>query len=104
MMPGLQIISTFSVGLAMMIHLLGSSQEIMVYAQNFLQQLPISIILSFQISEFNGNSSVIRTVKNVGSANSTYTVMISPPRGMSVQDIPSVLGFNFYGQNISFTE
>jgi len=58
---------------------------------------------SISISEFNGNSSVIRTVTNVGSANSTYTVRISPPRGISVQVVPSVLAFNFYGQNISFT-
>jgi len=58
---------------------------------------------SITISEFNGNSSVIRTVTNVGSANSTYTVRISPPRGISVQVVPSVLTFNFYGQNITFT-
>jgi len=87
-------------GLAMTIHLLVLSQEI---CTNFTPTPSNINYASISISEFNGNSSVVRTVTNVGSANSTYTVRISPPRGISVQVVPSVLAFNFYGQNISFT-
>jgi len=58
---------------------------------------------SISVSKFNGNRSVVRTVTNVGKANTTYIVRISPPRGISVQVVPSVLVFNFYGQKISFT-
>ena len=58
---------------------------------------------SISISKFNGNSSIIQTVTNVGNTNCTYIVRVSPPRGISVQVVPSVLKFNFYGQKISFT-
>lgn len=58
---------------------------------------------SISISKFHGKSSVVRTVTNVGSTNSTYRVRVSPPRGLSVRVVPSVLKFNFYGQKRSFT-
>lgn len=57
---------------------------------------------SISISKLNGNRSVVRTVTNVGSPNSTYHVRISPPRGIKVRVVPSVLAFNFYRQHISF--
>ncbi|XP_057844172.2 subtilisin-like serine-protease S isoform X2 [Cryptomeria japonica] len=58
---------------------------------------------SITISKFNGSSSVVRTVTNVGSPRSIYRARVSPPRGIIVKVVPNVLVFNSYGQNKTFT-
>eukprot|EP00252_Welwitschia_mirabilis_P001655 TRINITY_DN1156_c0_g1_i14.p1 TRINITY_DN1156_c0_g1~~TRINITY_DN1156_c0_g1_i14.p1 ORF type:complete len:729 (+),score=123.35 TRINITY_DN1156_c0_g1_i14:264-2450(+) len=57
---------------------------------------------SITISDFKGKRSVMRTVTNVGSSNSTFWARISHPRGIAVRVHPKVLRFNSSGEKMSF--
>ncbi|KAL8468349.1 hypothetical protein ACS0TY_031538 [Phlomoides rotata] len=57
---------------------------------------------SLAIANLKGSSTVMRTVTNVGAANSSYSVTINPPGGYSVQISPARLDFRAAGEKQSF--
>ncbi|XP_027086726.2 subtilisin-like protease SBT5.6 [Coffea arabica] len=58
---------------------------------------------SLAIAKLNGNMTVSRTVTNVGTGNSTYTVSIVPPPGYTVEILPTKLYFSKIGEKQSFS-
>ncbi|KAE9607846.1 putative tripeptidyl-peptidase II [Lupinus albus] len=58
---------------------------------------------SITMPNLKDDSSVTRTVTNVGKARSIYNVVVSSPPGVNVTVIPSRLVFTRIGQKIEFT-
>ncbi|KAL2516961.1 Subtilisin-like protease SBT1.2 [Abeliophyllum distichum] len=56
------------------------------------------------ISVFLGstNQTYLRTVTNVGEANSVYTVQIDPPRGIDLSVEPNTLQFSAVNQKVTY--
>lgn len=57
---------------------------------------------SLAIANLKGSTTVMRTVTNVGAANSSYSVTVNPPRGYSVRLSPARLYFGAAGEKQSF--
>ncbi|KAH1108717.1 hypothetical protein J1N35_012485 [Gossypium stocksii] len=57
---------------------------------------------SISVSQLNGSMSVSRTVKNVGSARSTYKARVRSPAGVTVSVKPSTLKFEKIGEEKKF--
>ncbi|KAJ8626733.1 hypothetical protein MRB53_020040 [Persea americana] len=57
---------------------------------------------SIAIPNLNGALTVERTVTNVGTGRSMYSVTITPPFGVSVEISPNVLAFSHVGEKKSF--
>ncbi|BFI42237.1 tRNA guanosine-2'-O-methyltransferase [Marchantia polymorpha subsp. ruderalis] len=57
---------------------------------------------SLTVSSLRSQQIVMRTVTNVGSANSEYTVSITSPPGTKVVISPSTLKFSALGEKLSF--
>ncbi|KAL3695422.1 hypothetical protein R1sor_009498 [Riccia sorocarpa] len=58
---------------------------------------------SLTVSNLAQSQTAKRTVTNVGTASSTYTVSISKPAGVDVEISPSTLSFSALGEKKSFT-
>ncbi|TYI67661.1 hypothetical protein E1A91_D08G033900v1 [Gossypium mustelinum] len=57
---------------------------------------------SISVSQLNGSMTVSRTVKNVGSARSTYKARVRSPAGVTVSVKPSTLKFEKIGEEKKF--
>ncbi|MBA0553248.1 hypothetical protein Golob_012444 [Gossypium lobatum] len=57
---------------------------------------------SISVSQLNGSMTVRRTVKNVGSARSTYKARVRSPAGVTVSVKPSTLKFEKIGEEKKF--
>lgn len=57
---------------------------------------------SIAIPNLNGTLTVERTVTNVGTGRSMYSVTITPPLGVSVEISPKTLTFSHVGEKKSF--
>lgn len=58
---------------------------------------------SITVPNLKDNSSVSRTVTNVGKPRSIYKAVVSAPTGINVTVVPHRLIFSHYGQKINFT-
>ncbi|KAG7013958.1 Subtilisin-like protease SBT1.5, partial [Cucurbita argyrosperma subsp. argyrosperma] len=63
---------------------------------------PLLSVVFQQYGKQKMSTHFIRTVTNVGDANSIYKVTIKPPRGISVTVEPEKLAFRRVGQKLSF--
>ncbi|TYH04783.1 hypothetical protein ES288_A08G033600v1 [Gossypium darwinii] len=59
---------------------------------------------SISVSQLNGSMTVSRTVKNVGSARSTYKARVRSPAGVTVSVKPSTLKFEKIGEVKKFED
>lgn len=67
--------------------------------------LPLSVDLNYPsiaLSALQGERTVTRTVTNVGSANSLYSVVIHPPANVQVSISPEELLFHHKGEKLVF--
>ncbi|KAL2484312.1 subtilase family protein [Forsythia ovata] len=70
------------------------------------QQLPSPSDLNYpslSIAHLKGSRTVKRTVTNVGTKSSSYSVRINPPQGYLVQISPTTLDFSTVGESKSFS-
>lgn len=70
------------------------------------QSLPTASDLNYPsiaVPNLENETSVTRTVKNVGKPKSVYKAGVSAPRGINVTVVPDRLVFTSFGQKIKFT-